>query len=239
MAKAYTLGRGKLFFKRSTDPGYRDVGNVTEFRIALEKDVLEHFSTASGIKVKDAEVVRELKANVGFTVDEITKENLLNFVLGTETPNSPTGGNITDEPVNGAAQGYWFKLQHRELVSGTVVVTDSTGATTYSEGTDYEVDYAGGAIYIVPGGNITNGTDLLVDYSYNAYQADELAVAQSTQVSGSLWFKADPPVGSVIDVMGDVDLAPAGELGLITEEWMNLGFEGALKNGKLIYRGVR
>lgn len=56
-------------------------------------------------------------------------------------------------------------IGHTDIRKGTVVVTDSTGATTYTEGTDYRVDYASGTIEIL-GGNITMPTDLLIDYDH-------------------------------------------------------------------------
>lgn len=56
-------------------------------------------------------------------------------------------------------------IGHTDIRKGTVVVTDATGTTTYTEGTDYRIDYAAGTIEIL-GGNITMPADLRIDYDH-------------------------------------------------------------------------
>lgn len=54
-----------------------------------------------------------------------------------------------------------------KINAGTVVVTDNAGTTTYSEGTDYTVDYVTGEITALATGAILNGQNLLVDYVHH------------------------------------------------------------------------
>ena len=51
-------------------------------------------------------------------------------------------------------------------ISAVVVTNDATPTpTTFVETTDYTVDLTLGRLYVVPGGAIINGTNLLVDYT--------------------------------------------------------------------------
>jgi len=157
--KAYTLGRGVLLL--NTGSGFEEFGNVTDFTVSVATEKLEHYSTASGIKVKDAEIVKSLDYAVKFEVDELRKETLEKFMLGSTTTQTQTASSVTDEAINGVKQGFWYKLAHFKV--SYVVVTDSAGSTTYQDGVDYQVDTEAGAIYIIPGGNIPDGSDILVD----------------------------------------------------------------------------
>lgn len=63
-----------------------------------------------------------------------------------------------------SAFGTPVPLAHQKLVSGTVVVTD--GTTTYTEGTDYTIDYPNGTITVLSTGNMADNTQYSIDYSY-------------------------------------------------------------------------
>ncbi|AZR73872.1 hypothetical protein BBF96_11020 [Anoxybacter fermentans] len=77
---------------------------------------------------------------------------------------------VKDETINVSGTGTPINLSAStspdfdHIVSGTVVVTDSTGTTIYSEGIDYIIDYDNGTIEILSGGNISSGDTILVDY---------------------------------------------------------------------------
>ena len=65
-------------------------------------------------------------------------------------------------PLNGAVI-----LDRRFIVTATIVVTDSTGSTTYDEGLDYTVLGVSGdftQLQIIPGGRIDSGDTILVSY---------------------------------------------------------------------------
>jgi len=239
--QVYTIGRGKLFLKAPNTNAYEDFGNVINFSISVKVDKLEHFSTASGIKVKDAEVVKQLSFNVKIEVDELRRNVLEKFILADTTQRTIAAGSVTDEPISTVKQGFWYKLNNSNIVQGSVVVTnDDATPTTYTEGTDYIVDYPAGAIYIVEGGAIANDTNLKVDYQYSAATQFILSGGKKYSIQGSLWFKGDPPKGKVVDVIGDVVLSPSGELKLIGDDWLKAEFEGTFTNPpQIIDRGNR
>ncbi|WP_456486531.1 archaellin/type IV pilin N-terminal domain-containing protein [Candidatus Alkanophaga liquidiphilum] len=60
----------------------------------------------------------------------------------------------------------WVQLAHTNIVEGSETVTDTSGATTYTSGTDYEMNYIAGQIKVLSGGNMSNNTDYYIDYEY-------------------------------------------------------------------------
>jgi flagellar hook-associated protein 3 FlgL len=58
----------------------------------------------------------------------------------------------------------WQDLANTRLESGSVVVSDGLG-TTYTEGVDYEIDYADGRIRRLPAGSMATGVACTVSYT--------------------------------------------------------------------------
>ena len=78
----YYVGKGKISFKAVGEATFRDVGNVSSLETAPNLTTLEHFSSRSGVKTKDKEVVTEKKLTVTMVMDEWTAENLAMALLG-------------------------------------------------------------------------------------------------------------------------------------------------------------
>jgi len=81
---------------------------------------------------------------------------------------------VADEAVTVTALATWYALAHQRLRPGTVVVQDETDTTTYSEGTDYVIDYGNGKIKALSGGGISASDVLHVDYTYDALREGEM-----------------------------------------------------------------
>lgn len=240
--QVYTLGRGKVFIKPEGQNYYEDFGNVTNFTISVKTEKLEHYSTASGIKVKDAEIVKSLDFSVKIEVDELKRTTLEKFMLADTTKITTNAGSVTDETLQDVKQGFWYKLSKEKIkkVPAVVVTDDATSTTTFTETTDYIIDYEAGAIYIVPGGGIAGGKNLKIDYSYEASEIYQMSAGAKYSIQGILWFKGDPPKGKVLDVIGGVSLTPSGDFNLIGDEWLKLSFEGTFtEKPKIIDRGNR
>lgn len=75
-----------------------------------------------------------------------------------------------------AALGGWISLAKQRIQPGTVVVTNSGATVTYTEYTDYLIDYANGRLYTVA--TITNGQALKVSYTYDAVRTGEMGAIQ-------------------------------------------------------------
>jgi len=82
--KNYSIGKGQVFVAPySANPVYVAVGNCPSVAVEHKIDRLEHFSSMSGIKTRDAYPVIQVGYTVTFETDEICAENLARFVLGT------------------------------------------------------------------------------------------------------------------------------------------------------------
>lgn len=73
---------------------------------------------------------------------------------------------VANESVT-ADVGNYTDLDGYQLKDGTVNVTDDNG-TTYTEGTDYEIDYDAGKLKPLENGSIADGDTLSVSYDYQA-----------------------------------------------------------------------
>lgn len=91
-----------------------------------------------------------------------------------ETGAAPT---VTDEVVT-ASHDAWVALNKKRQRPGTVVVTNSGGSTTYTEGTDYVFDYEDGNFMALSTGAITNSQSLKIDYVYDAFRLGEMVAIQ-------------------------------------------------------------
>ena len=225
--RAYTLGRGKLLFKPEGSTGYEDFGNVTDFKVTFSVEKKEHYSSRAGLKVKDKEIIVSLAANLSFTADELSKENLEKFFLAESEGFTQTAGSFSTPVELTVEQGKWFEVGKYNL-GDDIVVKDEGDSVTYTEGTDYTLDRKAGLIYIIPGGSIANGSTIHITGSYgsvdNGVQFD---AGVKTSIRGDIYFVADPAVGAVIDVKGKVELMPNGDLSLITEDWATVEFTGS------------
>lgn len=93
----YTLGRGKVLFKKQGDAAYLDLGNAPAFTVNTTIDKLEHFSSRSGLSKKDLEVITKLTMAGSFTLDEPNAANLGMFLMSTAGAEASAQGTITTE----------------------------------------------------------------------------------------------------------------------------------------------
>jgi hypothetical protein len=82
---------------------------------------------------------------------------------------------VVDENVTITTLDTWYDLAHQRLQPGTVVVQDDTDTTTYTEGTDYVIDYGEGKILALSGGSISATDVSHDDYTYDAIREGEMA----------------------------------------------------------------
>jgi hypothetical protein len=115
---------------------------------------------------------------------------------------------------------------------GHAVVTDATGATTYTAGVDYSFnltlkDDKIGRIFIPSGSAITEGESIKVTYDYQDYTYTELHAYKETQMEGTLRFVSDNPAGTQYELqVWRCSIAPAGDTSMIGEDWSTLEFTG-------------
>ena len=78
----YLYGKGELFFRAVGSEGYDHLGNAPAFTISLTEEKLEHFSSMSGTKTKDLQLVTQKGAAVAFTLEEFPTGNILRAFKG-------------------------------------------------------------------------------------------------------------------------------------------------------------
>lgn len=239
----YTLGSGKLLLKLAGANGFRDLGNIVEFSIAETIEKISHYTKRSGFMKKDHEVIKQLDATGKFTLDEPVIENLRYFVM------APAPTDISQSSSSWSAQSFvvyhdlWIDLGKKTLTN--VVVNGVGGSPTYVLDTDYEIDVANGLIKALSTGAIADGGTVEIDGDYASVTIQRLDAAQATTMKGDIYFAGDPAAGRKLDVKGYVSLFPEGDLGLITEDWLQMPFtmeflESTSYNGlfELIDKGV-
>lgn len=123
------------------------------------------------------------RAIIGEAVPDIVAANVFDFGLIDASPTrvwfeayageSGSAPTISAEVVT-ADSDAWVAMAQKHLRRGTVTVTNSAVNVTYTEWTDYMIDYAGGRIYAFASpGAITDGQSIKVTYTYDLVAAGE------------------------------------------------------------------
>ncbi len=88
----YYIGKGRVFW--TPEAGVeRDLGNVPEFEFTPELEKLAHYSSRSGVRTKDREVVIEKSATLRIVMEEWSVENLALQLMG-DTPADNGSGDM-------------------------------------------------------------------------------------------------------------------------------------------------
>jgi hypothetical protein len=217
----YLLGRGRIYFDRfnaqGQKQGYIDLGNAPDFSVNITKETLAHYSSRSGIKVKDLEVVKEIASSFQFTLEEFSLKNLELAFLGTSSAANQTSGALTAQDYT-ARHDKWVEVGKRQL--SNFVLKNDGGTVTHVLGTDYEVELTEGLFLAKSTGAIADGGTVEVTCDYAAVTQQNLAAMLSAAVDGSLKFVGDPSTGPkmVIDIWKG-KLMPSGEIGFISDDW--------------------
>ena len=89
----YYIGKGIVYW--TPEGGVeRDLGNVPEFEFTPELEKLPHYSSRSGVRVKDRDVIIEKSATLRIVLEEFSLDNLAMALLG-DAPVEDTPGNNT------------------------------------------------------------------------------------------------------------------------------------------------
>ena len=228
VANEYQIPRGRVYF----DPfdangnltGEEPFGNCPGVTLNIASTKADHYSSESGLRVKDASVVVEVNRGGTLQVDNISVSNLGRFLAATHEEVSQT-----DDPVAGAEYvvrvGRQYQLGqtptnpggHRDI-STVVITTDDVSPVTLVLGDDYELDAARGRMRILPGGLVEDGDTIVVGYSKPERKWYRLRTGSQTELRGALRIIADNASGDNRDYyMPDVTLTPDGDLPIITD----------------------
>ncbi len=178
----YYSGQGNLLLAErntnGTPKGFIWVGNVPSVTISIATTNFEHKESRTGNRQTDLVIVKEKKGTFQFKIESLDLDNLALGLWGAKS--SITGATVTAESIAVDALDRAYLLAHPSVTS--VVVKDSTNATTYTVVTDYILDAIGGMITPVTGGAITASSTIHVDYTYaSGSKVDAFTVATPPQ----------------------------------------------------------
>ncbi len=204
--------------------GFLPVGNVSALTIAIEREEFEHKESCTGARAIDLTITQEISATVTMVMESINRENLELALFGASSV--VAGASVVDEPIT-ARHDKFVGLAHINVTA--VVVTDSTGMTTFVLDTDYNLDARFGTICVLSTGAITDLQDLLVDYTFPTQDEIE-AITSSTPPERQMRFEglntARSPNTEVLVEVFRFAGAPLAELALILDEITQLSVEG-------------
>jgi hypothetical protein len=243
--KNYTLGRGRVFFDRFTPAqvaagitaatqgeGERYFGNTTEFNMTSEEEVLDHFSSEGGIRVKDDSVSLQLDRTGTLTTDHIDATNLALLFLSDGATSEVQSAAVASTQVVTVKQGMFYQIGASEtnpsgvrIVSNVVIAKGVGFATNVAAATNWEVDEALGRLYIIPGSaDIPDDTEIEITYDVAAATREQV-ISKSQSIYGALRFVADNPKGSNRDYyMPYCKLSPNGDYNLKGDDWQTMSF---------------
>lgn len=225
-----TIGRGKVYLSRfktgtHTPSGFYYTGNSPSFSVSIQSDKLEHFSSDSGVRVKDKSVTLQTNRTGTLVLDDINAENLALFFFGSTSTLAQTSATAQTETITPVKKGHYYQLGLAGSPTGVrsisnVSVTVSSVAKTL--GTDYTVDAARGRIYIVETGTIAEAATIVVTYDRAAVNRTQI-ISGTTEVEGALQYIADNPDGEDNDFyMPYVKISANGDFNLKGDDWLQL-----------------
>lgn len=235
------LGQGQLFFDRfDMSSGipipsnyFRHLGNCSAFTMTMNNEKVEKWTSMYAAKRLYKQVIRQTKAQGKITMDEYDPDNLALVMLGekldfTRAAVNRTGANAYVFPYAVVAQDRYMTLPDRKITAASVVVKDNGAGTPFIIDADYQVDAEHGRIYVVPGGDITPGTVLKVEYTGAVLTAadkiQKIIGANKPTIEGRLTFVGDPTTGPTYYAeFWHVMISPEGELGLISNDFASFG----------------
>jgi len=93
----YYIGKGMVSIKLLGESGYVDVGNCPTFEFMAKVTNLDHYSSMTGVKVKDFSAVTEISGALTMILEEYTARNMGFALLG--LPTSPGGSPLGETEV--------------------------------------------------------------------------------------------------------------------------------------------
>jgi hypothetical protein len=98
------IGKGRIYWKKTGDAGFRDLGECPEAEYTPSGDKLDYFSNRLGVKKKIKSIVVSQSASLRIRMDEVVAENVALAYGGTvveASDGTKTFGMMTSNSVSG------------------------------------------------------------------------------------------------------------------------------------------
>lgn len=229
------LGRGKVFFDRMDSSGDLTgeifLGNCPSFEITPSAEEIKLYSSATSTADLICSDVLRTTLALRINGSEFSKENVAMALFGESSSLTQTGSTAADEVICtlSSLQGRYFPTVYRDI--SAVTVTGPSGTPTYVVTEDYIVDGTTGRIFIVEGGDITDGSTVEVDYTYGTIDLETVLGMTVGSVKGLVRFIGDPARGPKYEVIiWQVSVRSDGAIALIGDEYGSWNLAGEIES---------
>lgn len=227
------LCAGDVYVDRLTDAGastgLRKIGNATLLSLQESTEEVRRISKQRDThgQALDTVYIKQPTA-LGLNLDEIDRDNLALALLGEAATVTQAASNAVDQVVVAKLDSF-VELGKRSV--SAVVVTDSTAATTYVAGTDYEVNARLGWIRALVGGAITDGQSLKVDYTYAAVTVAKVSGASKPTIKARIVLDGKNLANGdeIYLVIDETTLTPTSAVDFLAGEFVSLEMTGTPK----------
>jgi hypothetical protein len=218
------LGKGSLLLDLNDDDGVPQhlefVGNATGVSLNWDITQVELYSSTE----RTAGLVDRARTRAGLTMsavlNEFTLTNLRLHLLGEEATSNQSSGTSATANLNNVKLDHYYEIGSRQVTN--VVVND--GSNNLTVDVDYELNSEFGVIHPLTGGAIDEGDDLLVTFDKPALAFTSVRLGKKSQQIARVVYLADDAnsAGAASKdrlELWKVDVAPDGELQLISDEY--------------------
>lgn len=223
------LGKGNVYVDRDINNKFISIGNATRFAInETEVDVKERFSRQldSYGQALDSVAINK-PPKISIEIDEARAENLALALKGTIEVVDVASGSVSGESITAAHDAY-VALEYENV--SNVVVKDETDTTTYTEGTDYEVNTRMGWIKVLSTGSIADGDTLHVSYDYGAKKAYKIKGSKQAEILCQIVLDGENVVNNKrcrVKVY-QAKVRPSAEVDFLADDYVKISLEGTL-----------
>lgn len=223
------LGKGNVYVDRGLMGKFIPIGNATKFAISeTDVDIKERFSRqlATYGQALDSVAINK-PAKISIQIDDAIADNLALALKGLIETVNVNAGAVSNESITAAVNKY-VPLAHDRV--SNVVVKDATGATTYEEGSDYEVNVRLGWIKVLGGGDIQDGATLKVSYNYAAKQIHKIKGSKEAEILCQIILDGENVVNNkrCKVIVYQAKLRPASEVDFLNDDYVKISLQGTL-----------
>jgi len=217
----YTILKADLFGRPAGEANFRSLGNAPAISWTPQVEVLEHFSSRTGVNAKDDETTTQVGAEVSLTLDELTTSNMAFAMQGTISALGQAAATGEVKAAATVAAGEALDLGAVDVEN--VVIT--AGVATLAVGVDYDL-YANAGVVLFRAAK----TDVTVTFDRPADTAREV-IAMLANTGGleiELMAIGRSPKGKKYKLEGVfVSLRPSGEINFISDEFATIELTGS------------
>lgn len=224
------LGSGEVYIDLldadDNPTGERYLGDAVSFSVATTVERAQVFSGTGQVGRKMVDKVRSQEHTISITVRDVSLPNLALLLGGgapAEVEDEATA--VTDEEIT-VQQGRWYQLGAtkakptgaRAVGDKSVTVTDKDDVAIVAAD-NWTLDAARGRIHIEPGGAISDGDKIKVDYTPVAQKRQQVQVGRIKDVRAAVRYIEDTGTGEGRDYFAPLcSISGGGEISLMSRE---------------------